>query len=382
MVVSTHGGQYAWWSVRMVVSTHGGQYAWWSVRMVRSSPGRRPARDQLRGYSSVTCRPLLTSPGCTSPGCSSSGCTSPGCSTAGLRLEGMTISRRAFVLGGAGAMVLVGAGGVGLVEAGALPGRTKLDNLLGWDGGGGTVPSIEPGPMVSGSFRSAARRTTVGYTIVRPPGRTGRMPVAVTLHGRDANHSQSITGLHYDRYLAAAMAAGAPPFALVLVDGGNTVYWHKRANGDDPLTMITHELLPLVADQGLNTSRIGLTGWSMGGYGSLLMGQQLGPEKVRAVAAVSPAIFADYASSSAGSFDSEADFRTNDPRNFPDKLKDIAVLIDCGTDDPFAGQAEQMRNLVRPTPAGGMSRGAHTDRYMTRVAPEQMAFLGEQLHSG
>ncbi|MGI8589743.1 MAG: hypothetical protein ACR2M5_01935 [Nakamurella sp.] len=24
-------------------------------------------------------------------------------------------------------------GGVGLVEAGALPGRTKLDNLLGWD---------------------------------------------------------------------------------------------------------------------------------------------------------------------------------------------------------------------------------------------------------
>jgi len=187
----------------------------------------------------------------------------------------MTISRRAFVLGGAGAMVLVGAGGVGLVEAGALPGRTKLDNLLGWDGGGGTVPSIEPGPMVSGSFRSAARRTTVGYTIVRPPGRTGRMPVAV-----------------------------------------------------------------------------------------------------------SPAIFADYASSSAGSFDSEADFRTNDPRNFPDKLKDIAVLIDCGTDDPFAGQAEQMRNLVRPTPAGGMSRGAHTDRYMTRVAPEQMAFLGEQLHSG
>lgn len=294
----------------------------------------------------------------------------------------MTISRRAFVLGGAGAMVLVGAGGVGLVEAGALPGRTKLDNLLGWDGGGGTVPSIEPGPMVSGSFRSAARRTTVGYTIVRPPGRTGRMPVAVTLHGRDANHSQSITGLHYDRYLAAAMAAGAPPFALVLVDGGNTVYWHKRANGDDPLTMITHELLPLVADQGLNTSRIGLTGWSMGGYGSLLMGQQLGPEKVRAVAAVSPAIFADYASSSAGSFDSEADFRTNDPRNFPDKLKDIAVLIDCGTDDPFAGQAEQMRNLVGPTPAGGMSRGAHTDRYMTRVAPEQMAFLGEQLHSG
>ncbi len=149
-----------------------------------------------------------------------------------------------------------------------------------------------------------------------------------------------------------------------------------------PLTMITDELLPIAAAHGLKTDRVGLTGWSMGGYGALLMGQQLGPDRISTVAAVSPAIFADYPSSSSGSFDSEADFRANDPRRSPTKLAGINVLIDCGTDDPFAPQASQLRSSISPTPAGRMARGAHTGRYMRRVSPEQMAFLGEHLHAG
>ncbi len=293
----------------------------------------------------------------------------------------MTPSRRAFLLGGAGAVVLLAAGGVGLVEAGVLPGRARLDADLGWDGGAGVIPTIEPGPVTSGSFESAARKSTVGYSIMRPPGQTGALPMAVVLHGKDADHTNAISDMHYDRFLAAAVAAGTPPFALVSVDGGHTVYWHKRANGDDPLSMITDELLPIARTHGLRTDRFGLTGWSMGGYGSLLMGQQLGSDRVSAVAAVSPAIFADYASSSAGSFDSEADFRANDPRSSAAKLAGIQVLLDCGSDDPFAPQATEMRSLVIPAPAGGMTRGAHTGRYMSRVSPEQMAFLGEQLHS-
>lgn len=291
----------------------------------------------------------------------------------------MAIKRRTLLLGGAGTVVLIGAGGA-LVEAGALPGRAKLNSRLGWDGGSGVVPTIEPGPTVSGTFHSAARRRTVGWTIVRPPGSTGKLPLAVTLHGKGAGHRQSIDELHYDRYLAAAVAAGTPPFALVMVDGGDTVYWHRRADGDDPPKMITDELLPIAAAHGLDTDRIGLTGWSMGGYGALLIGEQLGPDRVAAVAAVSPAIFADFPSSSDGSFDDEADFAMHDPRARPGRLDGVAVLIDCGDDDPFAPQAEQMRNLLHPTPAGGLSGGAHTNSYLTRVAPEQMAFLGEHLH--
>ncbi len=291
----------------------------------------------------------------------------------------MTMSRRALLTGAAGSVVLLAAGGVGLVEGGVLPGRARLDALLGWDGGAGVVPAVEPGPSESGTFRSTARRTTVGYSVLRPPGPTGPLPMALVLHGRSADHTTAVAELHYDRFLAAAVAGGTPPFALVTVDGGDAVYWHRRADGDDPALMITDELLPLVAAHGLHTDRIALTGWSMGGYGALLIGGQLGQPRVTTVAALSPAIFADFASSSAGSYDSEADFAANDPRRFPSRLASTAVRIDCGTDDPFADQAEQMRAALSPAPSGGMSRGAHTDAYMTRMLPGQLDFLGRHL---
>lgn len=293
----------------------------------------------------------------------------------------MTMTRRTLLAGSAGAAVLLVAGGVGLVEAKVLPGRARLDAALGWDGGAGVVPATATGPVESGTFRSAARRTSVGYSILRPPGHTGPLPMAVVLHGKDADHTSAVTDLHYDAFLAAAVAGGVPPFALVTVDGGNTVYWHRRADGDDPARMITEELLPIAATHGLTTDRIGLTGWSMGGYGALLIGGQLGPSRVSTVAALSPAIFADFASSSAGSYDSAADFTDNDPRRFPERLASTAVRIDCGTDDPFADQAEQMRGALATSPAGGMSRGAHTGASMTRMLPGQLDFLGHQLHA-
>ena len=293
----------------------------------------------------------------------------------------MGISRRTFILGGAGTVVAVGAAGVGLVEAKVLPGKARLDAFLNLDGVSGTVPNVASGPIVSGTFASTARRTTVGYSIIRPPGQTGTLPMALVLHGKSVDHTDAVNGMHYDKYLAAAVQSGTPPFALVTVDGGDTTYWHKRADGDDPLSMIDNELLPIAAKNGLATDRIGVTGWSMGGYGALLVGGQLGKARVSAVAAVSPAIFADYPSSSAGSFDSQADFEANDPRNNPAALDGIPVLIDCGTDDPFADQAEQMRSLLHPTPAGGMDRGAHTSAYWTRVTLGQMQFLGQKIHA-
>src|SRR6202035_3611371 len=61
--------------------------------------------------------------------------------------------------------------------------------------------------------------------------------------------------------------------AVVCADGGDT-YWHEHADGDDPAGMIVHEVLPRLAAAGLDTSRVGLTGTSMGGYGALLLAEQ------------------------------------------------------------------------------------------------------------
>ena len=57
--------------------------------------------------------------------------------------------------------------------------------------------------------------------------------------------------------LAQAVAAGLPPFAVVAVDGGGG-YWHKRASGDDSGAMVLDELIPMLGEQGLDTSRVGV----------------------------------------------------------------------------------------------------------------------------
>ena len=107
---------------------------------------------------------------------------------------------------------------------------------------------------------------------------------------------------------AAAVAAGAPPFAIATVDGG-TSYWHPRPSGDDASAMVVDELLPLLADHGLRTDDLGLMGWSMGGYGALRLAGLLGPERVRAVVAASPAIWTDPDDASTSGFDDAEEYQ-------------------------------------------------------------------------
>ncbi len=91
-------------------------------------------------------------------------------------------SRRRFLryaLGGVVAVAAAGAAGFELVDHGVLPGKSQLDQL----DGACDVPAPDftsyaaPGPQYSGTFHSAARQRTVGYTIGYPPD-TGRRPAA------------------------------------------------------------------------------------------------------------------------------------------------------------------------------------------------------------
>ena len=69
-------------------------------------------------------------------------------------------------------------------------------------------------------------------------------------------------------------------------DGGD-------ADGTDGGAMILDEFLPMLANDprlNLSTDRIGLFGWSMGGYGALRLASMLGAPRVAAVAVSSPAM--------------------------------------------------------------------------------------------
>ena len=58
-------------------------------------------------------------------------------------------------------------------------------------------------------------------------------------------------------------------------------------DGDDPQSMLMDEFLPMVQHMGVSTDRVVAFGWSMGGYGALLLAETY-PKRIRRVGARKP----------------------------------------------------------------------------------------------
>ncbi|UYM03564.1 alpha/beta hydrolase [Solicola gregarius] len=292
----------------------------------------------------------------------------------------MGLSRRSFLT--AGGLLVVGAGATAAgVETGVLPGRSWAYSHLGIDGEDGTIPDVAPGRMVSGAFMSEARLgERCGWSIAYPPGERGNLPVVVVLHGRGNDHTSAFADLGLDRFLADAVRRGAEPFAIASVDGGET-YWHARDNGEDAGSMVVDEFIPLLGGRGLETRRVGVLGWSMGGYGALLLASRLGPDRVFAVVAESPALWPRYEDTAPGAYDDEADFADAVVWGEQDRLSGIPVRIDCGESDPFYGYTRTYVDGFADDPAGGFQLGDHDVGYWRRMAPDQLRFLADSLAS-
>ncbi|MBF4607663.1 alpha/beta hydrolase [Curtobacterium sp. VKM Ac-1393] len=293
------------------------------------------------------------------------------------RSRASTITRRSLLIGGVG---IVAAGAAAeAVNLDLLPGRSTMYRVLGLNGTDGTIPDTKPVPSVSGTFVSTARKgRTVGWTIAAPES-DSPLPVVVALHGYGDDHA-SFFGreLGWDRFLAAHIADGGSPFAIASIDGGNR-YWHHRADGDDPAAMVVDEFLPRIARRGFDTGRLALAGYSMGGFGALRLGGVLGASRVRAVSAISPALWTSAADTARGAFDDAADFRANTVVGRQGALDGVAVRVDCGNGDGFAPAIHTYVDGFDAPPAGGFEPGAHTHGYWRRLAPQQLAFLGRHL---
>lgn len=284
------------------------------------------------------------------------------------------VGRRALLLG-SGAVAVSAAAGVGATHLGAVH---RL--VFGSPSSPHAVPAVDGGPVLTGSFRSAARQAVTGWTIAYPPGvRVGTsLPVMVVLHGRGDSHTDLVRTHHLERFLAAAVTSGVPPFALASVDGGEHSYWHRRAAGDDAQAMVIDELLPLLAARGLRTSRVALGGWSMGGYGALLLASVLGPSRVAAVAVDSPALWTRWEDSARGAFDGRADFAAHDVLASAAALAGIPVRVSCGTSDPFLPGVKAFLRAV-PSAERDLAPGAHDLAWWQHAAPGQLAFVGRHL---
>jgi pimeloyl-ACP methyl ester carboxylesterase len=287
--------------------------------------------------------------------------------------EPARMSRRAVLLGGGvAAMGALGAGAAAVVS-GALPGRSRLTQLFGSDGGVATpLPSIAPGHSVQGEFTSRQRLgRRCGYQIAYPGPAAERLPVVIVLHGKGADHRYAFgQQLGLDRYLVA----GRHRFALASVDGGDT-YWHRRASGEDAGAMVGSEFLPLLAGRGLDISRIGLLGWSMGGFGALWLSGQLGANRVAGAAVASPAIWSTAGATAPGAFDDAEDFAAHDVFTHREWVETLALRVDCGVSDGFCPAARTYAASLRPPPTSSFTPGAHTLGYWRGRAPAQLAFL-------
>ena len=291
------------------------------------------------------------------------------------------LSRRSVLFGGIGVAAAACAGGYELVQAGTLPGKYALDRLLG---ACGSAPPPFAGPLPSlhsVSFHSAYRHQKVQMIMVIPAGvRPDGLSVVVALHGSGSNAASMAAQVR-----PALARSGVRHVTVICVDGGET-YWHKRADGDDPAGMIVHEVLPRAAATGLRTSRLAITGQSMGGYGALLLGEQLRRPMVAAVAALSPAIYASYGDARAANpraFDSAADFARNDVFTEVAALRNVPTWVACGTDDPFEPEAAKFCAELAAKKAhevpGGFLLGCHDDAFWLRNMPAALQFIGAHL---
>lgn len=227
--------------------------------------------------------------------------------------------------------------------------------------------------MVTGSFVSAARGgISTNWAIARPPGQTKPLRPVIALHGK-GNDAAAVMAGGVEQGLAQAVNAGLPPFAVVSVDGGGG-YWHKRADGDDAGAMVLNELIPMLDSHGLDTSRVGFLGWSMGGYGALLLGGRLGPGRTAAICAVSPALWTSSGAAAPGAFDGPDDYAANSVWGMP-ALGSIPIRIDCGDSDPFYSATKQFIAQLPNPPAGGFSPGGHDGGFWSSQLPAEMTWM-------
>lgn len=281
------------------------------------------------------------------------------------------LTRRALLRWGAGA----GAGAAGVWAFGAL-----VDPL---------EPQAAPAPFepptagsslptrISGSFISAARGgIKTNWVISMPPGQSGQLRPVIALHGKDGNAGMMLD-LGVEQGLAQAVNAGLPPFAVVSVDGGSS-YWHQRASGEDAGAMVLNELIPLLDTQRLDTSRVAFLGWSMGGYGALLLGSRLGPARTAAICAVSPALWLSAGSVAPGSFDGPDDWSANSVFGLP-ALGSIPIRVDCGNSDPFYAATKQFVAQLPHPPAGGFSPGGHNGGFWSAQLPAELTWFAPLL---
>lgn len=295
-----------------------------------------------------------------SPGVGGAGITSsPDASDDEPRSHAPRTTRRRLLTGAAAV------GGAGLVAGlavatGVVDPPARFRRRFSGDGPTALIPDAEVGEVRLERIRSDARGQEVGLFTAVPAGfgDGAGLPVCLVLHGASAT-TDDLARFGYPEFLTATVESGAPPFVLIGVDGGQS-RWEGGA-GDDPQRMLRDEAPAWCVERGFDSDRIAVHGWSMGGYGSLLLAA-LNPEWLRAVAVLSPAVGGGLLATRVGELDGDR------------------IGVWCGTDDSVFDSVEEFVATIPGGPAvTGFGPGYHTRGYWNTVIPDALAFVASSL---
>jgi S-formylglutathione hydrolase FrmB len=242
---------------------------------------------------------------------------------------------------------------------------------LGACGAGRQGPEQRSGTLTSRHWPGRGVR----WQLALPEGHDSHTPVVVVLHGKGGDAGDAFRVLHLQDHVHETGVGVAS------VDGGD-FYWHRRRAGVDTGAMVVEDFLPLVRRVTGYAGKLAFLGWSMGGYGSLLLASQLGPDRVGAVVAESAALWTSPGSSAPGAFDDRDDFLAHDvfaPRRLR-VLRRIPVRLDSGASDPFVAGNRAFAEAL-PTAHLTVDDGAHTGDYWRGHAGAQLRWVAERLRA-
>lgn len=279
---------------------------------------------------------------------------------------GRRVTRRHVLVAGTVAAVGVAAAG-GWAVVDTVPSvRRRLHAAGLLDGPDHAVPQVEGIPAVAYGVLDAPDGRRYRWGRWTPAGGEPELRL-VCLHPRGGDEAYPFRTLGVHRFVANA----GLPWTVASLAGGDD-YWHPRADGADPLGALTDGLLPMLAPRG---GPLAVLGWSMGGYGALLLAERPPVGLVAAVAS-SPAVWASFGGAAAGAFDDAADFRAHDVLAGADALRGgPSVRVDCGEDDVFAGTSRRLLEAV-PGAAGGIHPGFHDEGTWRSFLPAQIGWIG------
>jgi S-formylglutathione hydrolase FrmB len=240
-------------------------------------------------------------------------------------------------------------------------------------------PAITTGPIVEGVITSRAVAGPVRYALSLPRGVDPRTveSVVYVLPGRGGSARDTLTWLAYAAFAQQIIDAGAPPFAVLTLDSGES-YFHPRASGEDRLALVEHDL-PALARRLLapGLSREALIGQSMGGYGALLAAER-NPRRYRAVAVAGPALFQTYAEENhavGDAFDNAKQFAAYDVIGHAARLAGLPVMVRIGYADPFLANAKAFAKACPHADVGYVEHGCHSDGFWRATAHGLLAFV-------